>query len=94
MQIWLEQNRQILDLELEPLCSCESCGVRAGCVAIVVLELVYVLATALLVGAKLMESGRLIAWRPLRPNFAAFALHPLFLYCVVVFDIVSAGRSM
>ncbi len=70
---------------MEPLCCLSSCLVRGGCYAVVVFEIVFALATLILVALKLYDGGRMKLWEPFEPNFNAIVTHQLLLYVLTTF---------
>ncbi|KAI1721565.1 hypothetical protein Ddc_08025 [Ditylenchus destructor] len=80
-------------LELEPLCCLSSCLVRGGCYAILVFELLYIVVTLFIVGFKIYSSGRLNFWDEFEENFNEVVTHQLWLYLLVVFDLVTIAAG-
>uniref|UniRef100_A0AC35GJ71 Chitin synthase n=1 Tax=Panagrolaimus sp. PS1159 TaxID=55785 RepID=A0AC35GJ71_9BILA len=76
-------------LELEPLCCLSSCLVRGGCTTVVVFEIIYVILTLFACSIKFYDGGRWKFWEEIEPNFNAVVTHRLFLYIIIIFDIIT-----
>ena len=74
-------------LELEPLCCLSSCLVRGGCYAVVVFEVIYTVATSLLIAFKIYDGGRMNYWDEIEPNFNSIVTHQVSLYILVLFNL-------
>lgn len=80
-------------LELESLCCFDSCVIRGGCVAIIVFELLYVLITTLAVFYKFYIT-KYVLWSKLELNFNAIIFHQVFLYAILLFNLVGFMENL
>lgn len=67
-----------------------SCLVRGGCTTVVVFEVVYVILTLFACALKFYDGGRWKFWEVFELNFNAIVTHRLFIYVLILFDIVTA----
>lgn len=80
-------------LELEPLCSLSSCVVRSGCVAIIVADITFITITTVLILFLLYDNCKFTLWRDVQPTFYSLVSHPMFMYILLAYNVVSSTNS-